>query len=1021
MIDRRIGKIQVLRGTELQRKRSVLEQGMFFYSIDKKRLYIGDGITQGGILVSNKNFIINSSLEESHPQAVYGDIIYNSYLNKTYIVNKDNTLILIIDTNNCIELHNRITSLSSILMNLKKCLIKPPSPPPPPPPPGVFTWIKEPQSRVVPVNSSLILEAEANIFPVAPITYRWVNSSGVSVGGINDRILTIASMQLSNQNSYACIAESTGVTSITSKYAKITVNIPNDWVQIGGLSSIYGEAAGDKSGWSVSMNSAGDRMAIGAPYNNGNGADSGHVRVYEYNGTNWVKLGSDIDGEATDDYSGVSVSMNSAGDRVAIGAPKNDGNGADSGHVRVYEYNGTNWVKLGQDIDGEAAGDSSGISVSMNSAGNRVAIGAIGNDGNGTFSGHVRVYQYNGSVWTQLGSDIDGEAARDSSGGFVSMNSVGDRVAIGARWADAASKPDSGHVRVYQYNGTNWVQLGSDIDGEAKDDWSGDSVSMNSAGNRVAIGAIGNDGNGIDSGHVRVYEYNGTNWVQLGQDINGEAAGDISGYSVSINSVGDRVAIGAYDNDGNGSTSGHVRVYQYNGSVWTQLGSDIDGEAAYDKSGWSVSMNSAGDKVVVGAPSSKTINGVDSGHAQVYEYNGTDWVKQLKKQDIDGEAARDFSTGLVYGGTVSVNSAGSRVAIGAPYNDGVNGKDSGHVRVYEYDGFFWKKLGQDLDGKAAGDWYGNSVSMNSIGNRVVIGAYRNSDKGVDAGHAQVYEYNGTNWIQLGKDIYGESAGDLAGYSVSINDVGNKVVVGEPNDDVNGQNSGRVRVYEYIGTDWVQIGTNINGRKINDALGISASINGSGTIVAIGATNGISIVQPQVRVYEHKGTDWVQLGSDIGVGVGESPYGNFGRTVSLNSAGNRVAIGGSDYNKFTGLTRVYEYDGTNWVQLGQDINGEATGDSSGRSVSMNSAGNRVAIGATGNNGVNGIQSGHVRVYEYDGTNWVQLGLDMDGEASRDSSGWVVSLNSVGDIVAIGAPYNDGVTGEDSGQVRVYKYK
>jgi hypothetical protein len=908
MIDRRIGKIQVLRGTELQRKRSVLEQGMFFYSIDKKRLYIGDGITQGGILVSNKNFIINSSLEESHPQAVYGDIIYNSYLNKTYIVNKDNTLILIIDTNNCIELHNRITSLSSILMNLKKCLIKPPSPPPPPPPPGVFTWIKEPQSRVVPVNSSLILEAEANIFPVAPITYRWVNSSGVSVGGINDRILTIASMQLSNQNSYACIAESTGVTSITSKYAKITVNIPNDWVQIGGLSSIYGEAAGDKSGWSVSMNSAGDRMAIGAPYNNGNGADSGHVRVYEYNGTNWVKLGSDIDGEATDDYSGVSVSMNSAGDRVAIGAPKNDGNGADSGHVRVYEYNGTNWVKLGQDIDGEAAGDSSGISVSMNSA-----------------------------------------------------------------------------------------------------------------GNRVAIGAIGNDGNGIDSGHVRVYEYNGTNWVQLGQDINGEAAGDISGYSVSINSVGDRVAIGAYDNDGNGSTSGHVRVYQYNGSVWTQLGSDIDGEAAYDKSGWSVSMNSAGDKVVVGAPSSKTINGVDSGHAQVYEYNGTDWVKQLKKQDIDGEAARDFSTGLVYGGTVSVNSAGSRVAIGAPYNDGVNGKDSGHVRVYEYDGFFWKKLGQDLDGKAAGDWYGNSVSMNSIGNRVVIGAYRNSDKGVDAGHAQVYEYNGTNWIQLGKDIYGESAGDLAGYSVSINDVGNKVVVGEPNDDVNGQNSGRVRVYEYIGTDWVQIGTNINGRKINDALGISASINGSGTIVAIGATNGISIVQPQVRVYEHKGTDWVQLGSDIGVGVGESPYGNFGRTVSLNSAGNRVAIGGSDYNKFTGLTRVYEYDGTNWVQLGQDINGEATGDSSGRSVSMNSAGNRVAIGATGNNGVNGIQSGHVRVYEYDGTNWVQLGLDMDGEASRDSSGWVVSLNSVGDIVAIGAPYNDGVTGEDSGQVRVYKYK
>ena len=38
-----------------------------------------------------------------------------------------------------------------------------------------------------------------------------------------------------------------------------------------------------------------------------------------------VQLGSDIDGEATGDRSGTSVSMNSAGDRVAIGAPYNDG------------------------------------------------------------------------------------------------------------------------------------------------------------------------------------------------------------------------------------------------------------------------------------------------------------------------------------------------------------------------------------------------------------------------------------------------------------------------------------------------------------------------------------------------------------------------------------------------------------------------------------------------------------------------------------------------------------------------
>ena len=141
------------------------------------------------------------------------------------------------------------------------------------------------------------------------------------------------------------------------------------------------------------MNSAGTRVAIGARNNDDN---SGHVRVYEYDGaTAWNQLGQDIDGETAGDKSGFSVSMNSAGTRVAIGAIENDGdNGADSGHVRVYEYDGaTAWTQIGQDIDGETANDLSGYSVSMNSDGTRVAIGGIGNYGNGDFSGHVRVYE----------------------------------------------------------------------------------------------------------------------------------------------------------------------------------------------------------------------------------------------------------------------------------------------------------------------------------------------------------------------------------------------------------------------------------------------------------------------------------------------------------------------------------------------------------------------------------------------------------------------------------------------------
>ena len=76
------------------------------------------------------------------------------------------------------------------------------------------------------------------------------------------------------------------------------------------------------------------------------------------------------------------------------------------------------WQQLGQDIDGEAENDMSGISVSLSSNGTRVAIGAYGNDGNGEYSGHVRLYDYdsNSTSWSPLGVDITGDADEEGGG-----------------------------------------------------------------------------------------------------------------------------------------------------------------------------------------------------------------------------------------------------------------------------------------------------------------------------------------------------------------------------------------------------------------------------------------------------------------------------------------------------------------------------------------------------------------------------------------------------------------------------
>ena len=160
----------------------------------------------------------------------------------------------------------------------------------------------------------------------------------------------------------------------------------------------------------------------------------------------------------------------------------------------------------------------------------------------------------------QVGADIDGENADDYSGWSVAMNAAGDTVIIGA--PQRRQRRYSGQARVFTLTDGVWVQVGADIDGETANDWSGWSVAMNAAGDTVIIGAPYNAGNGDDAGHARVFTLTDGVWVQVGADIDGETAEDHSGWSVAMNSSGYAVIIGAPGNDGNGNDSGHARVFR---------------------------------------------------------------------------------------------------------------------------------------------------------------------------------------------------------------------------------------------------------------------------------------------------------------------------------------------------------------------------------------------------------------------------------------------------------------------------
>jgi len=161
-------------------------------------------------------------------------------------------------------------------------------------------------------------------------------------------------------------------------------------------------------------------------------------------------------------------------------------------------------------------------------------------------------------------------------------------------------------VRIYQWSGTGWKALGPSIDGQTASDFFGNAVSLTSDGNRLAVSAIAygyRDGAGI----VRTYRWTGTSWEQIGFDIEGESSGDRSGRSVSLSSSGNRLAIGASHNSDNGVSSGQVRLYHWTGTDWTQMGSDIDGDSAYDFFGVNVSLSADGNRVASSTGNANTL------------------------------------------------------------------------------------------------------------------------------------------------------------------------------------------------------------------------------------------------------------------------------------------------------------------------------------------------------------------------------------------------------------------------------
>ena len=618
------------------------------------------------------------------------------------------------------------------------------------------------------------------------------------------------------------------------------------WTNIANITGLRASAAIGTHG--LAMSGDGNRIAVGAAgLYEGSGSSStdyyGYVAVHD-SSTNWSTLGTVFLTNANTSASFKSVSLNEDGTVLAFPDTL-------SKFTYIYKYNGISWVRHGfthtypsDDVDyydtnyehegtDRFSGALPGGVCKLNSAGNMIAITRpLGGDtANRTdFRNAITVYKLIGGAWHSLSLDsIYGSHAKEYLGGLgLSTALSSDGMTIIAQGIDGSVSTNS----------IAWNQLGADINGKAVGELSGWEMSMNTAGNRIAFGATTADNGGITNrGVVRVYEYGSGNnvWSQMGSDILGEAAEDLSGRSVAISSGGDRVVIGALYNDGGALDSGHLRVYKWDDYGWTKLGQDIDGLATLDQFGISCSINAIGDRVAGGA----NLAGPSGGHVRVFSLNGSTWT-QL------GQTINGSGVGAWFGEEVMLNDFGDRIMITSPGSDS-NGIDSGSIFVYSLVGSTWTQLGQTINGSATGSALGRGASMNASGDRI---AFRDSVTGV-----RIFQLVGSTWTQMGSNIVGEVN---FGQNCKLNAAGDRVAISDLTDDGGGTDSGCVRLYQWDGSGWIQLGLDIRGEAANDQSGLGLNINGAGDRVVIGArlNDGGGTDSGHVRVFEIQSIDTI---------------------------------------------------------------------------------------------------------------------------------------------------------------------
>jgi hypothetical protein len=406
-------------------------------------------------------------------------------------------------------------------------------------------------------------------------------------------------------------------------------------------------------------------------------------------------------------------------------------------------------------------------------------------------------------------------------------------------------------------------------------------------------------------------------WNQVGGDFLGGAVSTEFGRGNSVSHDGTRAVLCSLVSGG--TSEGFVRVYDWNGSSWVQVGQQIDGSTGTSGAGFFGRQNHVsgdGNYIVAAESVEGGANGSQAGKVHVYYLVGATWTilpdsGSLTNSGDIFEGSSSFSK--LGGGGVRLSYDGQILAItDTGYDDISVGVNAGRVDVYYRSNGAWLIRGSatDIIGEASGDYFGFSMDMSEDGNHIIVSM--KADLSDRATYVKVYKWDGSNYSLKGTKLtYPGGASvvdDRFGNYVSISNDGNTIAISAERADSGsdgslGTNVGAVYMFTYddSASNWVLKDTLLpRDEGTNQQFGAMNCLSGDGQRVLVSAVDNISGNAAYVVIHEKDGDNWkLRQPSDSGnAGV----TGDFGLTTASANGYKYLGTGSLGEDKTLSLSR-----------------------------------------------------------------------------------------------------------------------